>query len=386
MNPVSFSDCIRNNSETLGQHCENLGRSLGTGFLGARKVLFSYDATSGWSVVQLNALQLFLRNVLGFYKPTHTDTILKEWKVLKNDKCEALNIPKIQDFWEKRYFIKFGNTQSNGEFQVRCYGEEHGKKFYRKQVCEDISKNYRPGDIILVEGVVAGTKITKNDMQTTSGLEGDKYDIEGWEPENFEQLQPEFIVEFKQKEKSLIELTEATSQAIDDYSNSKNLDEFIKNTSGFVSKYNELVAYFSPENKPLPQDFINRLSESASKAENPMLFMKVILLKLTAQLTKNVEKRLYKRSTTEDINTIRNGIALRNKSLHDQIEKYAMDGRRVFVLGGQSHFLFDDDGIGPKEFLKPVHDALSKHKFEIFCKRALVVKHGSSSLGVPELR
>jgi len=103
--------CLKEQSPMIGNDCQNLGKKENGSFFG-KKVLMSYDTKEGWSSIELNCAELFLRKVFGFYRSTHLDTVIKNY----NDNTEFKNVKfkptislfrsfdsKIREIWSKSH-------------------------------------------------------------------------------------------------------------------------------------------------------------------------------------------------------------------------------------------------------------------------------------------
>ena len=172
--------------EICGNNYENLGKTVGSYFW-KKKILLSYDANTGWNVIQLNYISILLRK-LGFFKSTHLKTIVEEIKVTADCYNPILN-KKIKALWKKihpeeafprSYYVILGNSDPH-EAEIKLFCEEPTNQIDREATGKKINKYYKSGDTILAESCPAGKTSTAKKHRQTEYV-NPEYFIEGWNP------------------------------------------------------------------------------------------------------------------------------------------------------------------------------------------------------------
>lgn len=184
---------ILQNHPELGSNYQFLGKSQGS-FLKRKKSFLSYNNKTGWDVIRLNAIQLFLRKYFGFYRSTHLKTIAKAWsKVSQNKEYRDNKLNKrIHSLWEKKfpnkifpYALALGNS-SLEKAEVICIAEQHGLKSSKEVMAHIINRYYREGDIILLESLKAGTE--KRAEEIFGPLLKKGLIVKGWDVEGLDSI------------------------------------------------------------------------------------------------------------------------------------------------------------------------------------------------------
>lgn len=183
---IPIKDCLQRNINILGADYSNVGKTMGSGLFGRRKLLLSYDKNEGWKILRLNLFQIFFRKILDVYKTTHLNYIIKHWSKTTKDVNIENYREKTLRVWVKKYLVGLGNANASSA-DVTCFGEKHLDKPYRVYAAHFINANYREGDIVLVEGVKAGEIVSPKEHQQTRNITIDCL-VQGWEPENFKEL------------------------------------------------------------------------------------------------------------------------------------------------------------------------------------------------------
>lgn len=383
---VTLRQVLNQNSNTLGTQYENLGTSRGR-FLNKNKLLLSYNKDTGWNLVQLNIFQLFLRKVFGFYKETHLKRICEEWTFTSEEMAETPFEEKIKAIWNRAYpnkpmpnpvyFQKFGNTNLSAA-DIYCYGEVHTDDTMRKKIGEDINNRYRPGDIILVEGLEAGKIVKAKDGPQTQKYLNPDFDVQGWEPENFEDLIAPFTAHHKVMLKKLTDTYDSIVKAIpssNDYTSAE-LDHLKAQLPIFVQSYKELCEYFNHDKENLPQGemVFNYFSEvfeiQKLKFDSKIDVFKYVIAKFLSKLEKKQTRALYAYHNPEGVTAALASIKPRNATLCQEIEKCREQGKRIFLIGGYAHFLHTKSN--KEEGVDEFQDTLKKHKFTLFISRKSV--------------
>lgn len=348
-------------------HSDSLvpGKWIASTFL-SQKVLFSCDKKNGLSVVKLNFIQMILRNIFGCYKNTHLDTV---FKYICNENFQQIMITtplylKIAKLWENKFLKWIGNSSIN-QANVICFGEEHGDTAYRTIVNQFINKNYKEGDIILVEGVPAGVQPKFHPF--IYGV-NNNFLIMGWEPANFRQ---EYLKKIEFHHTKWQEISKIIEQCEIDFPDECNYDQeninFLKiKCEEIQNKIFELNKYYqsdSPKiNKLLPV-LLQYLFET--KIKNPKQIIIAIVTDILSEFDKLKEKILYKYMSPEANEYADKNNSLREISLIQEIQKFRQLEKKVFVIGGMSHF----NSIS--RIRSKVKDELAKHQFVLLERKSL---------------
>lgn len=374
MKYLKAATCLQANERLLGVGYSNLGKTIGFGFLGPWKVFLSYDRKTGWKVLKLNFIQLFFRKILGAYKTTHLNHIVNHWNKRGGidegdvEKCHA----RIQGIWTKKYLIGVGNAKFS-QADVICFAEEHLDRSYRASVAEFINANYREGDIVLVEGVEAG-KIAPKEHPQTRDVKVDCV-IRGWEVENFEELSSA-AKEANAKHKLLTaslkrlkevlppkgelnseQLTTLEREVEDLAKNIRILSQYYKkNDAGFAVEAVEAIYRLFRELKK------GTLSSEGAHGSCFLYAVSSILMKLE----KRREKALHENISPRQFEEIVRHASQRNASLIEEIAKCRREGKRVFAIAGEAHFL---QFPSRDKSNRALQQALQNYKFIIIARK-----------------
>lgn len=364
MSFTSLEDCLSTNTKVLGENYSQLGTTIKSGWF-SRKVFLSFDPKKGWNVVKLGWLQLFLRKFLGFYKSTHLTNIIRAWKeyrkahvaykntALKN-RIHALVFPP------KKFLSSWGNVDSI-EANVFVFPETHTHKNYRKIVNQYINDHYREGDVVLVEGVVAGK--AKRNQQVKDLKEG--IQVFGWDHPHFKDLANLAVLSKHQHMLAKMErlITELQSKKYD-------FACFGTMLGKITSEIQKLASYFEPTMSSSDiEAWVKAFYEKSKGADDPRGLFQALVLMAVRSFEKNQEKAFYNHFSSEDVKKVFKSIQLRNQSLVGEIQKYRALGKRVFVIAGSSHLLWRPLGDMAPSVLNEVHSCLKKQKFVMLAEK-----------------
>jgi hypothetical protein len=347
-----LAESLEQHKTLLGPNFEILGKSTGCGLCGRRIAFLSYSVETGWAVVQLNSLQLFLRTYFGCYASTHFECIAKAWSkdvtgVYVNNALDN----RILSIWQKKHMVSYGNCDPQNA-ELICFGEKHTATLWRKANWLAIKQLYKPGDLILIEGLKSQTKITYHDLP-----------VQGWEPVASLKL-PTFI-KHQQWVDRLVKLNKKS--------------ESIKGSSNPLtkSKATQLVNKFLEVNSYFKGDSINSKVVNSLLSNNSHTLAEIVWY-LSLQLLKNSpEKIRYQQPFSQkELKKMNQAFAKRNESLCEEIELGRREGRRVIVLAGCGHFFqFPNNGNIDK-----VKETLKKYRFASFIKQKFFEKQKLASL------
>lgn len=306
----------------------------------------------------------------GCYRSTHLKVMANRWALLpENVKNEQLN-ERIKEIWDKAHPHQifpenfcFGNSTPK-RAQLFCFAEDHTNMTFRKFIGETIDKHYRPGDIILVEGVDAGTsiktKLTAADRVTkaTSAM--------GWDQEV---LQNGTFPEYEEKYKRLTTVVMEIEHRINKnkiYYN-KTHDADIKR---MTDAYEEFATYViaDPAELARRKGIIKELIDDFKNGKfNESVFV-FTFLELSRELeVKGNQGAKYRHETAVDRRLLKKTFQPRNVSLCKEIDKHTKQGRRVFLIAGAAHLISLN-----KDFpIADVKKCINKKPFVLFTPKQL---------------
>lgn len=247
-------------------------------------------------------------------------------------------------------FVILGNEKPE-KAQVFCFPENHLGQNEREAWGDIINKYYRPGDIILIEGLVAG-KVGKAKSYSISRYINPKYPVQGWEPPNYKEIMAVSPghVKFVKKLEQLNAFAEEGIKFPKD-------DQGLEN---ILERYRKLANYFSSDKK-LTEQWINDLKLDIEKCDDGQDFMfQYIMCTAIEKIEKKIDRAQFAKISRSDDLKLIGTIEERNRSLCDEIEKYSDPSRRVFVIAGFAHFLKhpspfnSDDTIQIKQTLEQI--------------------------------
>ena len=370
---------LSENKNLLGSNYCNLGKRSEFGPLGG-KTFLSYRGAFGWDVVRLNPWQLLARTILGWYKETRLETVIEGWNRYKVGRIEFKpekykDLPelekRLQDLWKKSrgpaepfppFALFFGNCDNMKKAQVICFGERHGDKAFRKFTSMIINKLYRPGDIVLVEGRVAGKPVRPKDFPCTQHIRQD-VKMQGWEPKIKQ-------IKFSKRDEMRNGLRDKNKAFLAKFPKkikAEQIDELEKKTKAFF--HEELLSFyefFFPKLE-LRREALERVERTWSnffsavrkkEFNSPINAWKTLFMHFIEELYDRMEKVIYKHITAEESKKIDEEIPIRNDSLCSEMDKHTRSRRRVFIIGGALHFFRSPEGDRDK-----VVDALKRRNF-----------------------
>jgi hypothetical protein len=257
-------------------------------------------------------------------------------------------------FSPKKIFSSWSNVESSSKADLFLFPEWHANKEYRKTMNRYINEHYREGDIVLVEGIPAGT--AERNQQVEYLKEG--IPVYGWEPQNFKELIAGSSVQKLQE--MLKEMKAFPSKfmpmAYDFEAIGSHLDVVI-------SEFQKLAAYFDPKMPPAKIEAeIKRCYEGSKTKDNPREVFQVVIVLLLKKLEDKQEKAFLDHETPDEIEKVIKNVRQRNLSLVTEIQRYHAQGKRVFVIAGAAHFLHWPFSVSSSA-LKEIHACLREHKF-----------------------
>lgn len=352
----SLTVALNQNREIIGDDYDNLGKTVG--WLGTKAYL-SYERLQGWKIVQLNVIQQLFRFLFGVYSSTHLEIVarkLHRLQIAGKEPVAPTVSHIISNLWQRAYPTKplphssvaFGNVNTLNDAQVICFADVHGKTAVRKNMANYINRYYRPGDIILIEGLEVGATGTVESFGMTQDIQAGII-AEGWEPKGFEEFLSPIFQQHKKKRDDLLRyvqnLIDAVPNEFPDLE--QDLITFINTIRGYDDTLKELTEYFI-KSKDEQTEFIEKfhkiinvetLSETISTTPEKTAILKYIIYKIMSRLERLSEKALYHNLPEESNQHAFNGFDERNHSLCEQIRKYVSEGRRVFVIAGMAHLM-----------------------------------------------
>lgn len=374
MTSVSFSECLENNMHILGTGASRLGKIQKSGFLGlgSYKLMLSHNAETGWSVAKLNIFQLFFRKLFGAMLSTHGHLIHKQLHdiIKMGTGAEVFNNARVNEIWQKRFFKGVGNADV-GQSNLFVFPEEHTDYVYRKTVGKFISDHYRKGDVILVEGQKASKTKKAQDHEQTRHVTVDAQ-VQGWEPENFDEYIPASMKRNSEKAKEIGTLFLWIAGKVPTKINNqdKDLKEFYQALPEFIEKYHELAAYFQVANPVTVDDIKKAFKKVFEKGlDNPSAVLKMLLLMQLRPLEEKSAETRFTNITAAELVKMKAGIIPRNKTLCKLIEKTRAAGNRVFVIAGEAHILrqpWREDA----PYTHEIKDTMRKHSYVVLSHRA----------------
>lgn len=328
---INLESCLNGNSSLLGQGCTWLGKYKPSennslipllfedlqkkiiGYFCDKKVLLSYTKKRGWKVVELNRFQCFLRK-FGWHQSTYLDHIAK--KILRENGINN-NVNQcrrhILQLWGKKNLIALGNANLS-DAKVVCFAEKHGDKLYYaacRLLCE--SSQIHKYTIRLAEGC----KVTEKKNRHT--LEGNPYLFVGWEPENLDMNNFQAFANARVKNDALKQCRLLHLKKFLEDSTELHLDGIVKEIDSLNEYYQSKAKLVLEADTVLKGAFQEFRKGELSKEE-----LGAKIEKILSKLEKNQLKAIYKNLTLEEKNQFDEVIPLRNASLVNQIDTYAL--------------------------------------------------------------
>lgn len=368
---MKLSECLKENSLTLGQNCINLGNKTNASLLNGRKILLSFTGKSDWKILKLNLFELFLRKFLGAYKSTHLDYIAK--KLNKQELTDDIKDchTRIQTIWSKKNLIGLGNANFS-EAKIVCFAEDHLDKSFQTSVAQLINAHYKEGDVVLIEGVEADKIIEANDYPQTRNLKPSCI-VKGWEDENFKTITDETFKESRAMHKALMACYDVFSENLPSEGTlTVEQISLVKiKLHEFLEKINKLNEYYKSKYISQGKVFLENLFENLKTGSLSLTAFKGGLACIMSELEKNQYKAFYKNATHNQVKEAKKTANVRNESLIREISKYQNNKQRIFVIAGKAHLL----PMGYRHVsVKEVQATLQKDKFIIITRNSLFTR------------
>jgi hypothetical protein len=387
---------LSNNKTLLGDQYQNLGKSTGS-FLYKKRIFLAYNEKKNeFDVVTLNVIQIFLRNVFGFYKSTRLAVVANAWDGYKIDneklpkELDALD-QKLHSAWKRKYpkaafptYAIFLATDSSQNPRIIAGADIHTDDILHKVFGRTINQHYKPGDLVIVEGVRAGIVTTKRQGATQHIKESVL--LQGWEPEGFEKSTvfdktiKEVVNPMEQTwvklraavpkddnfsdqdliplEQAIKEFSEAMGQAYaHNYSNAQERENQLSADREFLRK-----SYAKLKDKSFPQ---------GEKATRGQMWLAIIAQGILLKVSDKTEKAKYDHVTKKGWKDAVKRGGIRNASLADQIENALKSGRRVMLTAGALHLI----NGGPKENMDRILALFQKYSTVLVTNRKFFQQH-----------
>jgi hypothetical protein len=282
---TTIQDCLSQNAELLGKDYSQLGTSVKSGWF-HHSVFLSFDPKKGWNVVKLNWLQLFLRKFFGFYKSTHLSAVAKALKHSPQRNAGLEERINALLFNPKKHFSSWGNSDGS-EADLFLFPELHMHKEYRKTVKRYINTHYRKGDVVLVEGIPAGT--AARNQQVKYLKEG--VQVFGWEPKNFEKLMDASGI--TRHKKMLQKIEEFCTVTMDKKYDFEAMGERLDT---IAAEFQKLAAYFDPQRQHIVE-MVRDAYKMCKDQPDPGESFRYVMLQLAEKLAKKQEAAAYRSSS-----------------------------------------------------------------------------------------
>jgi len=398
------------NLSYLNANLQSLGKYSRKGLFWSKSFL-SYDKNGDWKVLQLNIIQVIARKLFGCYKETRLEKVIFGWndyQAVHGNVCPELS-EKLGSLWAKTHpkqillpspeVFSFGNAKlKDAEVIGICelFSDPDNSKFCGKI----LSEHYRDGDVILVEGVDANTKIAAKQVQQTMFL-SKPAEIYGWEPVGFKELS-EAVFEstisienqFQSSSAIILKLLcnvnflanpnefKFNNSAVDALGLNTIekaklwedlLNSSVKNFLNSLDKINERFAdnnqttseiiqsNITPNSPPadFKTNYHNFLQTSKDKADCYLLISS--LKDVHNQYSKLLQKKKYSSMwSVAQNNFFKNTWGVRQESLCNEVSQNRELKKRVFVCAGAAHF-FPNKGKNSSEVIATI----SEHKFTL---------------------
>lgn len=399
-------------SQVLTHSTESYIKSNNCSHFYSSKIFLCYDSKNKeWSEVSLNIIQQFLRKVFGCYKNTHSQFIYQQWGK------EYKNRPPFPDIEEKIFKICQKNiiclTNCNPEeAEIVCFANNHIDNAFRRGAIDALLKRYRTqavkDNIILIEGLKVSRKISADAFQKHFKFTvGSGIKIQGWEPENLDDLTGKdlFSVTDKEEDKG-DDLIDAIEKKFSTFNKNdhREFDQLLSFVKGeFTTQFTELAKFFllsqSEINKEL-ELIISSLNKAYSIKEKLESINEIITQTLTKAIDRvlsNYHKAKYHYVKPEIREVIHQGIAERTASLANEIAKQTLSSmkhtsnhalkspkRRIFVIAGTAHILHCDVNYrvrNKKDWgVEKLHEILGARKFAIYVSKDRFHKYKKHNL------
>ena len=190
------------NYKNFEQNClntkfQNIGKYTSNGWV-CSKSFFAFDKDGHLNIRQLNPLQILARRFFGMFPDSTLKNVIHHWnefQIKHGNVCPELS-EKLATLWmknhseqillpiEKAFFIGNSNIENA---EVIGIGQLFSHPDNPNFCGEVLSKHYRTGDVILVEGIDAERTLSSTyNFQTA--LMTPSTDVFGWEPVGYEAL------------------------------------------------------------------------------------------------------------------------------------------------------------------------------------------------------
>jgi len=349
-----------------------IGGYVGSFLFNRKKILLSYSVKKGLKICKLNLFQLFLRKYFGLFKSTHLNKVFEKSGEIAPEYAIENWYDHINFAWGKKNVKYVGNSKIL-DANVICFAEEHADRAFQIFTAYLINKMYSEKDIVLAECVEAGKTIDREELFGPNRLRSNIC-IQGWEPENFEEIQGSAMKTLRKKIREAEQAASCFKQFADlKIFRNESLSELKKKLEDFSKKIISLNQYFNSCDHRILE--IKKFTEALFKeAEKNQLTGKAILctvFNLVMILTKNCEESFQKNVSSEEFSEIKKFVPERNKSLSDRIQILTKSPRKVFVIAGAYHLLKSPSTVVS---CKVVRKTLKKNNFVILTRKSILKK------------
>lgn len=365
---ISFSECIHKNSNLIGKK-ENKS-----------KFLLAYNSKKGWSVKELNFIQLFLRNTFGLYKSTHSSTIFKAWKFevgqtqKEIDNCIAhicqkqlLKNSLLTKVDSQPQIVTIGNSKIS-EAEVIGFAEDHRNQEFRKRIIDIINSQAREGDVVLFEGGLLPK--LEDPKAKWSGLKKG-LELKNWEG-SLDDLYSK-IASFNVNDKRFLSLIDSYKEALPRDSNysegdlkqcKEKLELLCQEFLGLGKALN-----IPPKSLERPLKLLKSTLEILStkkidgkQCSNPEMVAQYIGLHAFSILESYLNMpEAY--CTESEKKILYESIIPRNQGMIAGINQSLQQKKRVFVIAGAAHLL--PTSVCPTSYIDEITQALKEHRYAI---------------------
>lgn len=378
VNKVSYYVCKQQHEDLIGE------KSHG------RKILLAYNSQNGWGIKKLNIFQLFLRDVFGLYKSTHSKTIYRAWKreigqtqaidntiaricqkhLLKNRLVEQYLGPVNVNI--QKHSVTVGNSDVSGA-DVICFAENHTDQEFYEKIIKMINRHAHKGDIVLYEGDEVP------DLAPTLLKKG--IGVKNWESnaKAFLYSLPSFI-ENEKKFKAILKIYEElfpkdSYTQLDGKAFKNKLDVFRQEIVKLGKSLNVPSEMIQKSMKVL--EVLSNLISQGKNNNDISKLLSIIAIRALAPL-ENYLLMPESYCTDEERKIIYESIYSRNREMIAIIEQCRKERKRVFVIGGAAHFLRMPE-TQSRDYTKEIGEALQKHRYAIITP-PYMFKHSLNSL------
>lgn len=359
MNPI-FKD-FNTEISYLNTNLQNIGKYTRQGIFWYKSFL-SFDKNGHLKIRQLNLLQILTRRFLGWYQDTTLRNVIKSWdayQIKHGNICPELT-EKLSSLWKNNYFTvapfrtsdtfyignsKIENAEVIGIGQV--FSDPNNSAFCGKL----LSLYYKPGNIILVEGVDAG-RILSSDQNPQTSLLKSSAEIHGWEPMGYEALNARVFESTLSIENQFRFSASMALKLINNKNFQKNEGSwnqlFISAMENFFEAIDKMTERLPEEHPSDSSDKLPRLEEfkkqhqfflESQKTNDECKSFIEAFKHFFKKYHQSFQKSKYTHKwTAAQDNFFKNTWGIRQQSLSNEIERFRKLGKRIFVCAGASHF------------------------------------------------